>query len=218
MILNQEILDLDDPQQVVEALVTDGKPGMGALDDFAADLVRRVGLVDPDDIVARRHQGTSTTIAEAKHTLDHLVLAFLEHTGLGALLQQDRDLFLSDRRLGPGTDAQHLQHAIRRSAQDANQRGQQCPRASERGRESTRAIRSGRTSAIRLGTSSANTIDAAVIASTITPTPERLSVRGERTEVFNRMDQARGHRQTGEHACQSAQQRRASLNCPEQRL
>ena len=84
--------------------------------------------------------------------------------------------------------------------------------------ESVRAIRSGRTRAIRRGTSSARISDAAVIASTIIPIASGCPIKGERPDVFDRVDKSRGDRQSGIYARQTAQKRRPSVNGPEQVL
>jgi len=50
-----------------------------------------------------------------------IVLAFLENARLGPFSQQIRNLFMRDRRNGPGTDAEEAQYTIRHPAQDTDQ-------------------------------------------------------------------------------------------------
>ena len=96
---DQEIFGLDDPEDVVKLFVADRVDRMSVLAHLG--MVHFVGIfsVEPDDIVAVRHQGTDALVAEMKDPLHDILLDLLDGPGLGSLLQQCLDLVLGDLQL-----------------------------------------------------------------------------------------------------------------------
>ena len=103
---DQEVFDLDDTEEVVEALVADREPRVMTGDDLGADLFGRVGDVEPDDVASGRHQGPGSSVAEPEDPFDHLMLAFFKDAGLRALLQEQGDFLLGYRRLLGGANSE----------------------------------------------------------------------------------------------------------------
>ncbi len=89
---------------------------------FSPNLGFRVVQIDPVDFGARRHDRPGVAVAQAEDAGHHLLLAFVEHPGLDALLHHGLDFFLGDGRILGFAHAQQEQHQIGRGAQKPGQR------------------------------------------------------------------------------------------------
>ena len=108
--MDQEVLDLHDPEDVVDAPVADREARVRALADLPLHLLGGVVQVEPDDLLHRRHQLAGPMAAEPEHARDDLVLRRAEDPRLDPLPEQDVDLLL-----GGGAEAHPPEHHRRRA-------------------------------------------------------------------------------------------------------
>jgi hypothetical protein len=109
--------------------------------------------VDEVDVAAVGHDRGDALLVQAQHVGDDLLLALVEHAGLGALLHQHVDLVVGDRRLILAFRAQHPQRQAGRGGQQPDQGAGTWARVFM-GRAIREAMPSGASSPRRLGTSS----------------------------------------------------------------
>ncbi len=105
----EQVLDMDDSHQMIQDLVTDRKPRMRRANHLTADLLGRVGGVDPDDLIARSHQLPGSSPAKAKNPFDHFLLSRVEDSSAGALAHQLLDGLARDRALTRSPKADDLE-------------------------------------------------------------------------------------------------------------
>ena len=81
--------------------------------DLPPDLRRWVPDVQPDHFAARSRESRHLAVSETDDAVEHVLLGRLEGARFGALLDEDFQLFLGDRRLQGRFDAEKPERQIR---------------------------------------------------------------------------------------------------------
>ena len=90
--VGQQVLGVQDPDDVVEALVEHGQAGVAGADDHLEHLVERIVDVDGADADARHHDLVHALLGELDDPVDHLLLLLLDAALLGPGLDQQLEL------------------------------------------------------------------------------------------------------------------------------
>jgi hypothetical protein len=88
---------------------------------FTADFLRRIGDVNPVDLVPRRHERAGSPVTEAEDSLEDLALGLFKHAELRSLPQEALDLLLRDRRPRERSACHQADERIGRCAQRPHQ-------------------------------------------------------------------------------------------------
>ena len=126
---------------LVAAVLVDGKIRVAARDDLAPVHLLGVLEVEEDDLRPGRHERRHRQLVQRQHALDHLLLRPLEHAGVEALLHQRPDLVLAHGlRRRPGAQPDQPGDAVGRQLQHAQKRRRQPGQPAHRAREPRRHL------------------------------------------------------------------------------
>lgn len=150
----EQVFQVDDACELVEAPFADGIAVVGFPVDPFADLFRRHRGVDPYQFAAEGHDRLDRPVAQRKYAAHDLLLYLLHFAVLRTFLDDGAYLLLGDLRIR-FAEPQQAGHACGAARQEPyERRGQQ--REQAHGRAASLAIFSAEFMPMRLGTSSPN--------------------------------------------------------------
>src|SRR5438093_3031472 len=121
----EHVLYADDADDVVLRILKNGKAGMGSFSERSVEVTNRRASLEPDDLGTGDHHFVHAPVTELEDAGEEFRLFTLENAGLGALRDEQVDLFGGVNAVGDalsGPQAEWAESDVRQCVQQPNGR------------------------------------------------------------------------------------------------